>query len=67
MFHGMFVYQSELRRVPVQGTENETLTLQRPTRNLETQTTICFTICLFFSPDFDGHRAPRYVHDMFVH
>jgi len=27
--------------------------------------TICFTICLFISPDLDGHRAPKmkYVHD----
>ena len=23
--------------------------------------TICFTICLFISPDLDGYRAPRYV------
>ena len=22
-------------------------------------TTICFTICLFISPDLDGYRAPR--------
>ena len=21
--------------------------------------TICFTICLFISPDLDGHRAPH--------
>jgi hypothetical protein len=21
--------------------------------------TICFTICLFISPDLDGHRAPK--------
>jgi hypothetical protein len=25
--------------------------------------TICFTICLFISPDLDGHMF----HDMFVH
>jgi len=39
--------------------------------------TICYdmfhdmfvTICLFISPDLDGHRAPKmkYCHDMFVH
>ena len=23
------------------------------------RTTICFTICLFISPDLDGHRAPK--------
>jgi len=23
-----------------------------------------FTICLFISPDLDGHRAPKMVHDM---
>ena len=23
------------------------------------KTTICFTICLFISPDLDGHRAPK--------
>jgi hypothetical protein len=21
--------------------------------------TVCFTICLFISPDLDGHRAPK--------
>ena len=25
-------------------------------------TTICFTICLFISPDLDGHRAPKKGH-----
>jgi hypothetical protein len=35
--------------------------------------TICFTICLFISPDLDGHRAPKMkycptdmFHDMFT-
>ena len=28
---------------------------------------ICFTICLFISPDLDGHRHHDMFHDMFVH
>jgi hypothetical protein len=38
-----FVYQSGLRRV--QGTRHGTRYV--------------FTICLFISPDLDGHRAPK--------
>ena len=26
---------------------------------MELSFTICFTICLFISPDLDGHRAPK--------
>jgi hypothetical protein len=35
MFHDIFVYESGLRRV--QGTKNEILSPQRPTKGLETQ------------------------------
>ena len=28
-------------------------------RNTSCLQTICFTICLFISPDLDGHRAPK--------
>jgi len=57
MFHGMFVYESGLGRV--QGT-----------KNMFVFTMLCSTICLFISPDLDGHRAyidPAMFHDMFVH
>jgi hypothetical protein len=50
MFHDMFVYKSGMLRydmfVSVQGTK-------KPTKPNQT---ICFTICLFISPDLDGHK-----------
>ena len=67
-FHDMFVYQSGLRRE--QGTKNETSAQHDPelwwsesfrfvSDIMPEQGTICFTICLFISPDLDGYRAPR--------
>ena len=65
MFHDMFVYQSRLGRV--QGIINPErprklrYVLDYDSRYVCTWTvfTICFTICLFISPDLDGHRAPK--------
>jgi hypothetical protein len=46
--HDMFVYQSGPRRV-----RPRYVSMATP------ETPICFTICLFISPDLDGYRAPK--------
>ena len=50
MFDDMFVHKSGLGRA--QGTPYEAF-------DVDDTVTICFTICLFISPDLDGYRAPQ--------
>jgi len=63
MFHDMFVHKSAPRRA--QGTKNEIGTRFPKPHSLANEICtipVCFTICLFISPDLDGHRTPKMKH-----
>jgi hypothetical protein len=63
----MFAYQSRLGWGQDRDQAHDTLHQDKhPSRQKDEVTldTVCFTICLFISPDLDGHRAPK--NDMFA-
>ena len=62
--HDMFVYQSGLRREPrhYKNVPRETHKGSRNKYDMFYPVLLCFTICLFISPDLDGNRGT--FHDM---
>ena len=59
MFHDIFVCKSGLKTGTVQRSENGNRHAPRYVMFATFFCPICFTICLFISPDLDGHRAPK--------
>ena len=57
MFHGMF---HDMFTIYVSRYTLDTLVfIDTPICSRYVRFTICFTICLFISPDLDGYRAPK--------